>query len=298
MLDYRLLATLTAILEEGSFEKAAQRLFITQSAVSQRLRQLEDNLGQTLVVRSTPLAATTAGQRLLKHYKQVSLLESELDDDLKDRGEAGFNTLTIGLNADSIGTWFLPAIQNFVQDNKILLDLKVDDQEQTHHLLRTGEVLGCISASSSAVQGCRCIPLGQMIYRPLASPDFVEKYAPNGLTTENASHIPVAVFNRKDPLQHRYLEQRFGVTRFPHHLIPACDGFISALVKGFAYGLVPDQQSKELMQNKELVSIDPECEIPVPLYWHVWNLQTSLMQQLTRSLTTTARKSLTPIISA
>ncbi len=295
MFDYRQLATLTAILEEGSFDKAAKKLFITQSAVSQRLRQLEDNLGQTLVVRSTPLTATSAGQRLLKHYKQVSLLENELDEDLRNQNEQGFTSLTIGLNADSIGTWFFGAVKDFVSENNILLDLKVDDQGQTHHLLRTGEVLGCISGSSSAVQGCRCIPLGQMIYRPLASPDFVQQYAPAGLTAENIADIPVAVFNRKDPLQHSYLEQKFGLVKFPHHLIPACDGFISALLKGFAYGLVPDQQGQEYMERGDLISIDPGHEILIPLYWHVWNLQTDLMKGLTQALVSEARQVLVPI---
>ncbi|WP_419902761.1 LysR family transcriptional regulator ArgP [Kiloniella sp.] len=295
MFDYRQLATLTAILEEGSFERAAQKLFITQSAVSQRLRQLEDTLGQTLVVRSTPLTATSAGQRLLKHYKQVSLLENELDDDLRNQDEEGFTSLTIGLNADSIGTWFFDAVKSFVFDNNILLDLKVDDQDQTHHLLRTGEVLGCISGSASAVQGCRCIPLGQMIYRPLASPEFIDRYAPDGLSYENVSITPVAVFNRKDSLQHRYLEQKFGVTKFPHHLIPTCDGFLSALLKGFAYGLVPDQQGQEHIEVGTLTSIDPNYEIPIPLYWHVWNLQTDLMKGLTQALVAEARRVLIPI---
>ncbi|WP_299378155.1 LysR family transcriptional regulator ArgP [uncultured Kiloniella sp.] len=295
MFDYRQLAALNAILEEGSFEKAAKKLFITQSAVSQRLRQLEDSLGQTLVVRGTPLTATVSGQRLLKHYKQVSLLENELDTELKNQNSEDFTSLTIGLNADSIGTWFFGAVKSFAEENKILLELKVDDQEQTHHLLRTGEVLGCISGSPLAVQGCRCIPLGQMIYQPLASPDFVNHYAPRGLTKDNASSTPVAVFNRKDPLQHRYLENKFGITDFPHHLIPACDGFVDALVKGFAYGLIPNQQGQPYIDSGDLVSIDPDHKIPVPLYWHIWNLHTDIMKGLTKALVSEAKRVLTPL---
>jgi LysR family transcriptional regulator (chromosome initiation inhibitor) len=49
------LECLAAILEEGGFERAAQRLSITQSAVSQRLRALEAQVGTVLVVRSRPL---------------------------------------------------------------------------------------------------------------------------------------------------------------------------------------------------------------------------------------------------
>src|SRR5690349_14659609 len=69
--DPAALECLAAIVEEGGFERAAQRLSITQSAVSQRLRSLESQVGTVLVVRSRPLRPTAAGQLLLKHTRQL-----------------------------------------------------------------------------------------------------------------------------------------------------------------------------------------------------------------------------------
>ena len=71
MLDYRLVEAFAAVLEERGFERAALRLRITQSAVSQRVKQLEDELGAVLIVRESPPRATQAGERLLRHYRQV-----------------------------------------------------------------------------------------------------------------------------------------------------------------------------------------------------------------------------------
>ncbi|HAL37450.1 MAG TPA: ArgP/LysG family DNA-binding transcriptional regulator, partial [Polaromonas sp.] len=78
------LECLAAIVEEGGFERAAQRLSITQSAVSQRLRALEAQVGTMLIVRSRPLKATAAGQLLLKHTKMLRLLRADLERDLKE----------------------------------------------------------------------------------------------------------------------------------------------------------------------------------------------------------------------
>src|SRR5436190_24266048 len=78
------LECLAAIVEEGGFERAATRLSITQSAVSQRLRALEAQVGTVLIVRSRPLRPTAAGRLLLKHTKQLRLLRADLDHHLKD----------------------------------------------------------------------------------------------------------------------------------------------------------------------------------------------------------------------
>ena len=52
MFDYKLLTALEAVVKAGSFDKAAALLCITPSAVSQRIRQLEERTGQLLLIRS------------------------------------------------------------------------------------------------------------------------------------------------------------------------------------------------------------------------------------------------------
>ncbi|MFC6671702.1 LysR family transcriptional regulator ArgP [Marinobacterium aestuariivivens] len=211
MLDYRQIQALAAVIEEQSFDRAAAKLHITQSAVSQRLKQLEERLGQALVIRTSPVRATPAGQQVLKHYRQVSLLQKELLQEIYDAEDSSFTRLSIGLNADSLSTWFLPALQPLLERENLLLELKVDDQDQTHHLLRTGEVIGCITASPEAMQGCNCIPLGVMPYRCLVSPGYVKRYLPGGPDADNLRLAPAIEYNHKDALHYRYLERFYGL---------------------------------------------------------------------------------------
>jgi LysR family transcriptional regulator (chromosome initiation inhibitor) len=78
MLDYPSLAALAAVVREGSFERAARVLNVTASAVSQRVKLLEERLGSVLVVRGQPCSATDAGRLLCRHVERVGMLEQDL----------------------------------------------------------------------------------------------------------------------------------------------------------------------------------------------------------------------------
>lgn len=296
MLDYKQLQTLAAVLEEESFDKAARKLHVTQSAISQRLRQLEEQIGKVLVIRTNPPQATDAGQLLLKHYRQVMLLQVELDQSLTKQAVNNYTQIAIGLNADSLATWFLDAVTPLLEHDKILLDLKVEDQDQTHHLLRSGQVAGCISSSNSAMQGCNCIPLGVMPYRCIASPAYIKKYFPSGITKKGFTQAPVAEFSNKDELQNRYLSRFFDLkpNDYPKHRIPSTESFLQLILQGHACGMVPDQQSEMLIDTGKIVDMTPGRYIAVPLYWHVWGLNSDMYRKLTSALAMTAKQRLDP----
>jgi len=296
MLDMRQLAALSAVVEEGSFERAAQRLHVTQSAVSQRIKQLEERLGQTLVVRTLPIHATEAGQQVLKHFRQVSLLEQELRAALSQRDERGFTRVSIGVNADSLDTWFPDALTPLVERERLLLDLKVDDQDATQQLLKNGEVIGCISAGPKAMPGCLCVPLGVIPYRCLAGTAYIRRYFPDGVRSEGFRWAPVAEFSHKDQLQNRYLQRFFGIGphEYPRHRIPTSTAFCDLIVRGLACGMVPDQQGVPLIESGRVQDMTPGRYLAVPLYWHVWNLGSTLVRQLTDELVSEAGRRLDP----
>ncbi|MCG8564843.1 MAG: LysR family transcriptional regulator, partial [Desulfobacterales bacterium] len=138
MLDYKLLQALAMVIQEGGFDKAARHLGLTQSAVSQRIKLLEDQMGHLLVTRTNPPGATAPGKALLKHYIQVQNLEADLETFLTIPDSPENRVLSVGINADSLATWFLPAVRGFLDSHPVVLDLKVDDQDETHQLLRDG----------------------------------------------------------------------------------------------------------------------------------------------------------------
>jgi LysR family transcriptional regulator, chromosome initiation inhibitor len=76
-LDADQLTAFAAVIESGSFDAAAERLHVTPSAVSQRIKTLEQRVGQVLVVREKPCKATEAGIPLLRLAVQTTMLESE-----------------------------------------------------------------------------------------------------------------------------------------------------------------------------------------------------------------------------
>src|SRR4051794_34409011 len=108
--DYALLSALAAVVREGSFERAARALHVTPSAVSQRMKLLEERVGNLLVARGQPCPAPPAGAVLCRHVEQVSLLEHELGEQLPELapfvGASAAPTLRIAVNADSVATWF------------------------------------------------------------------------------------------------------------------------------------------------------------------------------------------------
>ncbi len=292
MLDYKLIEALAKVIECGGFERAARVLCITQSAVSQRIRHLEEGSGQILLSRTTPPQPTTAGRSLLKHYQQVKLLEEGLATELSSESKAGSTTLAIGINADSLASWFLNAIQPLLGGAELLIDLRIDDQEQTHRYLREGEVVGCISTEATAMQGCRVEILGRMNYRLLATPDFIARWFPDGLQLAAAESAPAVIFNHQDRLQQHFFAQAIGSfpRRWPAHYIPAPEQFLQIITNGDAYGMVPDWQSATQRQNNELSELIPGREFPIELYWHCWNLDSTPLRRFSQQLVTTARR--------
>ncbi len=204
MLDYSQLEALRAVLRHGSFERAAAALHVTPSAVSQRIRALEEQMGSVLIQRGTPARPTATGQRLLHHAEQVALLEAGLSTDLNGGMPAqGPLTVRAVVNADSLDSWFLRAIG---QTDGLLYDISSDDQDVSTQWLRRGDVMAAITANPKPVQGCDCIALGALRYLATASPQFVARYFAGGVDWDAGTGPdphPAAAIHSLDPWVYR-----------------------------------------------------------------------------------------------
>ncbi len=283
MIDYKLLEALATVVECGGFERAGEALGLSQSAVSQRIRTLEIRLGQPVLVRSPTLRATPAGQRLLNHVQQVQLLERDLAKSLPALNEPSAR-LRIALNADSLATWWAEAIGPLCQDEGLLLDLVIEDQDIGLRRMRDGEVAACLCSSPQPVAGARCIPVGTMTYLPLATPDYVRRYLPGGLSEDALRRAPAIVFGPNDQLQHRFLAQCGFHGSFPHHLCPSSEGFVQLAKTGMGYGMIPEIQVRRELAQGTLVSIAPGQALQVRLYWHFWRHSGDVMARIVQAL--------------
>jgi LysR family transcriptional regulator (chromosome initiation inhibitor) len=294
MLDYASLAAVAAVVREGSFERAARALNVTPSAVSQRIKQLEERLGSVLIIRGQPCKATDVGRRLCSHVEQVGLLEQELRGALPRLASPGVRhdrvTLRVAVNADSLDSWFIDAVSQFVAQADVLMDVALDDQEHTVEWLRSGEVLAAVTAHAQPVQGCNSIALGRLSYLAVASPEFVKRYFPNGVTAAAFAKAPSLRFNRKDQLQAQWARRvcRREV-EIPTHWFPATQAFTSGTLAGIGWGMNPEALVREHLKSGALVELVPGRPLAVPLYWQHTRLQVPVLERLTQAVVRVAR---------
>lgn len=262
MLDYTALATLAEVLRRGSFEQAATALNLTPSAISQRIRALEDRLGAVLVHRGPPATGTELGLRLMRHADQVAALEQELP--LANTTPQPAH-LRIAVNADSLASWFLPTLTALPQ---IQFELVIDDQDHAIDWLRRGEVSAALCSEPKPVTGCDCVALGKMRYLATASPDFVARHFAEGIHADTLSRAPALSFNLKDQLQISWVRQVAGRhVRLSSHQIPSSTGFIEAAELGLGWGMNPAVLAAAAIDAGRLTELLPGQPLDVPLYW-------------------------------
>lgn len=287
MLDYAGLEALAAVVREGSFERAARKLHVTPSAISQRVKQLEERAGQVLVLRGTPCTGTDAGRRLCLHVEQVALLENELrraNPALMPDTQAPAPTLKLAVNADSLSTWFMDAMAAFTAGGNELLDIRIDDQEHTAQRLREGEVIAAVTASAGSIAGCNTWPLGAMHYVAVGSPPFVERHFGGGVTPETAALAPMMVYGRNDRLQDQWLQHQGLASRRhpPRHFMPSNQGFLRSCEVGMGWGMHPTVLIERQLADGTLVELRPQAGMDVPLYWALPRSAQAGLERLTR----------------
>ncbi|WP_339453941.1 LysR family transcriptional regulator ArgP [Pseudomonas sp. EA_5y_Pfl2_R50] len=298
MFDYKLLSALSAVIEQGGFERAAQVLGLSQPAVSQRIKLLEARVGRPVLVRVTPPVPTEIGRRLLYHVQQVRLLERDLQSHVPSLDEDGSpERLRVALNADSLATWWARSVGDFCAEQNLLLDLVVEDQAVSLRRMRAGEVAACVCATERPMAGARSLLLGAMRYRAVASPEFIARHFPNGINAQLIARTPALVFGPDDFLQHRYLAALGVLGSFEHHFCPSSEGFIRLTEAGLGWGLVPELQILDHLQRGLLVELIPDKPTDVPLYWHHWRNSGELLGKLTEHLAQSSKRWLVPLDS-
>ena len=263
------LRTLVTVLDAGSFDAAARAMNVTPSAVSQRIKALEQQVGRVLVQRSKPVQLTEAGVIVLRLARQLELLEAEASAALSDEG---LTNLAIVANADSLDTWLLPALATV---EGVTFDIRREDQEHSLELLRQGTVMGAVTSDAEPVQGCTVTRLGVMTYRPMATREFVKRW-------RDLAIAPVVVFDRKDALQDAYLaSQGIDPATPPRHYVPGSAAFVDAVALGMGWGMLPDLQSAG---RDGLVVLDEAGAVDVPLYWQQWSLDSRALGAVAAAL--------------
>lgn len=276
-MNFEHLRALSAVVDEGTFEAAANRLHISPSAVSQRIKALEVSAGSIVVRRTTPCTPTDAGAVLLRMARQVQLLESEARSAMSG-GTAVGTAAPVAVNADSLATWFVSVLVEAAGWKNTTLELHVEDQDHSARLLRRGDVMGAVTADPRPVNGCTVQALGVMRYVPVATPALRDRFTGNsGL---DWAGMPVIQFNAKDDLQRSFLSARNISVPPPRHTVPSSEGFLAAVQAGLGWGMLPELQLGTSLADGTLVRLDGQDHCDVLLYWQAWSLDSERLHRI------------------
>ena len=282
--DYDSLTALAAVVREGSFDSAAKSLEITQSAVSQRIKALEERVGSLLIIRGRPCVPTEIGQQLCRHIEQVTLLQHELTkrvNELVGETEGTAAKVRISVNNDSLATWFPAVIKRAARELNVLFDVLPDDQEHTEGNLKSGEALAVITSSDQPIQGVRRISLGAMDYIAVASPEFFDAHFADGVSPKTLENTICLAFDRKDTIQDQWMELCYGESvPVMAHLVPSYEGYLACCLNGTAWGLVPGPAAARYIKSGDLIEMSPGQAVKVSLHWQAGTQTSEILRRL------------------
>jgi len=290
-IDYRALAVLDAVASHGSFDKAAVALGITQSAVSQRIKALEDASGRLLIIRGQPAVPTGLGQRLITHHRHVKLMEASLDIDLGNT--VSMPELAIAIDDDSLATWFPTTLAPLLAPPRCQLDVRLADSEAALQMVRDGTVFGCVASDTgSDVHAASVTLLGTLRHVCVATPVFAGHWFGDGFSADAVQLAPAVVGQHS--LLARFLAEQLDLhAPFPHHRLPVAAARRACIKDGLAYGLLPQRLAAPYLATDRLLDLAPGRTVDVPLHWHAWSLDTPFTKLLSEQIVRSARAWLT-----
>lgn len=292
VLDNKLLQALAAVIKEQSFERAAESIFITQSAISQRIKQLEQEVSQPVLIRSTPPKPTEIGKKLINHFYQVEQLERELKQEIFPDKQIAPLTVHLATNADSLATWLIPALSSVLKQNTVELNLLISDEQYTIERLRDGEVFGAITLENKSIKGCQSTSLGEFKYALVASPEFKQRYFANGITSDTLKAAPSVAFDQRDNMHITFMQEQYGLNKgdYPLHTVRSSEAFVMLAKSGSAFCFVAEFQIEDELKSGELIDLLPEFKLTKQLYWQRWALLKGVHQEISEAIIKNGQK--------
>lgn len=294
MYETRDLISLLAVITEGSFDAAAKALHVTPGAMSQRIKQLEEKVGQLLVIRGQPARPTVAGEVMLRLARQVSLLSDEAAQRLQGPREASApRVLSLAVNHDSLATWFRPVFTTLAESGELLLDMHWGDASQTGKLLRDGTAVAAILSAPEPIAGCPARRLGLLRYQAVATPAFMRRWFPGGMSAVALSRAPVVFFDRSDELTTRFIRRQFRKPlQLPAHYVPSSHEMVAAVCAGLGWSLLPAALIKDHLQTGQLVRFSHIPHLDRPIYWQAWSSESPLVRHVLKAVRQAAEQGL------
>lgn len=291
-LDYKLIKALAAVIQEQSFERASKVLFITQSAVSQRIKLLEQEMGQPVLIRQIPFSATEVGEKLIKHFYQVEHLEKNLEKEVFPDTAVTKTIVHIAVNSDSLATWFWPSLSNVLKENLVELNLILSDEAHTIEKVKSGEAFGAVTLQKKAEKGCQSTLLGTFRYALVATKEFTNKHFHDGVTREAIKRAPSAAFDQRDSMHIEFIKEHYDLVEgeYPLHRIRSTEAFVKLAKTGVAFCLISELLIQKELASGELIDLLPDLKLEKKLYWQCWTLTKGIHKSISECILKEGKK--------
>ncbi|EXJ10704.1 MULTISPECIES: LysR family transcriptional regulator [Nitrincola] len=161
MVEFRHLKTLAALRDAGSLVEAADRIHLTQSALSHQIKDLEDRLNCSLFIRKTkPICFTSAGKRLLALADELLPMIRNAERDIARLAGGETGRLNICIECHSCFDWLMPTIDHFRHNwPEVEMDLSTGFSFLPLPALARGDLDLVITSDPEPKAGIEYIPL-------------------------------------------------------------------------------------------------------------------------------------------
>ena len=197
-MELRQLRYFAAIINEGNISKAAKALNLSQPPLSMQIRQLEEELGCTLLERSTrSVRLTEAGQILYRRAVTILGLCASAKTELQDFQSGVAGTLHIG-TVSSVGStvftsWLLSFHQCYPKVNYALCEAN------TYELIekvRSGQIELALVRTPFNAPDLDCVSLAEETMIAAGSAEFLPQAAPEGMELADLADVPLILYRR------------------------------------------------------------------------------------------------------
>ena len=181
-----------------------------------------------------------------------------------------------------------------MKHRQVELKLTIYGESRSIEKLRSGEVAGAISLESQAIPGCRADYLGRIDYVCVANPEFYQRYFSEGVNNQTLAKAPAVSYDQYDDLHKKFLTEHFNVRpdSVIHHNISSSEAFLKMALAGVAYCLIPRLQITDELEKGELIDITPGFLMSYRIYWHHWQLETGVLQEISNAIVSYAQQNL------
>lgn len=271
MTDFKAIETFLWVVNLGSFRGAAQKLNTTQPAISQRIAQLEREMGVRLLQRDRRMASPTpSGRQMLVYAEKLIGLRSEMMAAVTDRS-ATRGVLRLGVAETIVHTWLPKLIKSVNQTYPNLsLEIEVDITSNLRARLLAQEIELAFLMGPLSISTVRNRVLGGYPIGFVASPAL--GLGKEKLTIQDLARFPIITFPRKtQPYELvRSLFNRPDLPQIRLHASASLATVIHMATEGLGIAVIPSAIVEGEMADGRLQMLSTDIELPPLIFSASW----------------------------